>query len=670
MYPYKGFIKYNIDGQEVALNFSLDSTLINEHLELCSKLTKRGRAFVFECTICPKVEIQIIALVVKARVSLINNDMVFLNGFQTWTESREYGMDERIPKLNRLAWNILSPYGDYTFYPHRNTRGRLHSFTYTYINRNNENYTLYGSLSEAMGYTIFEYNREANELNIIKDCTGLCIENEYKAFEILITNGTEGEIFMDYFDAMNLSKPSVKSCTGWTSWYNYYTGITQEIIINNLNAFSNRSIPIDIFQIDDGYQNAVGDWLIINEKFPKGMKYIADSIKLKGYKPGLWLAPFICEKTSILYKEHRNWLLKHENGELVKAGFNPGWSGTFYVLDFYNQEFRDYIRKVFDTVLGEWGFEMVKLDFLYAAALLPRKYKTRGQIMYEAMKFIREVASDRLILGCGVPLGPSFGLADYCRVGSDVALKWEDKLLKGLKYRERVSTVNSLRSTIGRRQLNGNVFYNDPDVFILREKNNTLTIEQRNTLYILNLIFGGLVFTSDNLDEYSNEEMKLYLSLFPIRDKIIQRVEHIMEVYRVEFRIDDRNYLAMSNLSDSEVELHINNGVYFERTKGFIYGNSDVHLKAYETICLLVIQNKDFEIVGSYNIFPGNEVIGFKVEEDNINLKFHGKCMGALNVFIKIPEKFKNFKVNGEIRNAEKINDLNILRVTAPSRIN
>lgn len=668
MHSYEGFIKYRVKDQEIALKFELDRTFANEHLEICSKLIDRGRTSIFECIINPKIEIQIITLFVKGKVNLINTDRVFLNGFQTWTESREFEIDEKIPKLNRLAWNILSPYGDYTFYPHNNESGKIHSFTYTYINRNNESYILYGSLSEASGYTIFQYNTKVNELSIIKDCTGLNIINEYKAFEVLISSGKEDEVFKDYFTSMNIEKPAGKSCTGWTSWYNYYTGITEEIIISNLNAFSSRSIPIDIFQVDDGYQNAVGDWLIINKKFPNGMKYIADHIKDKGYKPGLWLAPFICEKRSMLYREHRNWLLRDGNGKLVNAGFNPGWSGTFYALDFYNQEVRDYLTKVFDAVLEEWGFEILKLDFLYAVALLPRRNKTRGQIMYEAMKFIREIVGEKLILGCGVPLGSSFGLTDYCRIGSDVALKWEDKLLKGLNYRERVSTINSLRSTIGRRHLNGNAFYNDPDVFILREKNNTLTKEQRNTLLILNLIFGGLVFTSDNIDEYSEEEMKLYLSLFPNRDKRIKGIEYIQDVCRVQFEVEDRSYLVISNLSDKETKLHLNQKAYFEKTKGFINGEMDVYLKANETICLLVLQNRDFEIVGSNNIFPGNEVIYFKVEKNNIDLKLHEHCSGDINVFVRIPDRLNNFKVNGELINADKINGLNIIRYVISSR--
>lgn len=664
MYPYEGFIKYNINGQDTALKFSLDSVLTNEHLEIYSKLTDRGIGSVFELIINPKVEIQIITLLLRAKTNLANTDRLFINGFQTWTESREYGTDERIPKLNRLVWSILSPYGDYTFYPHNNQSGIYHSFTYTYINKNKDDFILYGSLFEAMGYTIFEYNTKMNELDIIKDCSGLCIKDkEYRAFEVLICSGTEKEVFKEYFTVMDMGKSSVKPCTGWTSWYNYYTGITEEIIINNLSAFSEKNIPIEIFQVDDGYQNAVGDWLIVNEKFPRGMKYIADSIKDRGYKAGLWLAPFICEKRSELYKKHKNWLLRDKKGRLVRAGFNPGWSGTFYALDFYNKEVREYLIRIFNKVLVEWSFDMVKLDFLYAVALMPGKYKTRGQIMHEAMEFIREIVGNKIILGCGVPLGSSFGLVDYCRIGSDVALKWEDELLNKLKYRERVSTINAITSTIGRRHLNGNAFYNDPDVFILREKNNKLTKNQRNTLYILNLIFGGLVFTSDNINEYSGEEMKKYLSLFPIREKNIERVVNTQGLYQVEFNIDDRNYLSMSNLSDKEVKFHIEEGIYFEKARGFISGEVDINLEPYETICLLKLKNRDFEIAGSDNIFPGNEITDFIVENDSIILKLHENCRGILNLYIKVPEMLEQYRVNGEVLKAEKINNINVLKV-------
>ena len=60
--------------------------------------------------------------------------------------------------------------------------------------------------------------------------------------------------------------------------------------------------------------------------------------------------------------------------------------------------------------------------------------------MNDTMTFLRNSCGDKLILGCGVPLGSAFGLVDYCRIGADIHLEWEHKLLKFLENRERVST--------------------------------------------------------------------------------------------------------------------------------------------------------------------------------------------------------------------------------------
>jgi alpha-galactosidase len=218
------------------------------------------------------------------------------------------------------------------------------------------------------------------------------------------------------------------------------------------------------------------------------------------------------------------------------------------------------------------------------------------------MKFLRELVGDRFILGCGVPLGCSFGLVDYCRIGSDVALKWEDKLLKKLHYRERVSTINSLTSTIGRRHLNNRAFLNDPDVFIVRSKGVELDKNQRYSLLLLNLIFGGLVFTSDNLEEYSEEEMKLYKSIFPIKDKRINKVIED-EILRVYFSIDDNEYLALCNLNSEQVVIKNKDEAYFCREKGYIPKNAVVTLEPYESICLLKTENVDESLLRSSNIF-------------------------------------------------------------------
>jgi alpha-galactosidase len=577
----RGHLVYTIDNVRKKCNFQNDMDTGDIKISFtCSPVTDgHAQDLRVRMKITPKTAIKINKLYLDTDLRFAGREKIFLNGYQSWTGSREFEAGERILRLRRIVRPLLGMYGDYGFY---RPRGRvLQSWTYTYIREDN-GIRFSGSLSESSGFTIFEYRRRKG-LRITKDCKGLCIDNTYEAFDLFIATGEEDEIFDRYFGLMNLPGPRAGACTGWTSWYNYYTKISEDIILDNLATLREKNIPVDIFQIDDGYQNAVGDWLIINHKFPRGMKHIAAEIKKCGYQAGLWLAPFVCEKRSQLYKDHPDWVV-------AKAGYNPGWSGYFYVLDFYNPGVRAYLAEVFKTVFEEWRYDLVKLDFLYAVALLKRSDKTRGRIMHEAMTFLRELAGDKLILGCGVPLGSAFGLVDYCRIGSDVALAWEDRLLQRMHYRERVSTINSLISTIGRRHLNGRGFHNDPDVFILRSNNNRLSKEQRHTLFLLNNIFGSVLFTSDNINEYTVEELDMYQSIFPPSPKKIERVviDGVIPggLLKTYFSIAGRQYLAVSNLRDKGIQVNTE-ADYFAKDRGFIPKDTLVTLNPYQSLCLI-----------------------------------------------------------------------------------
>ena len=226
-----------------------------------------------------------------------------------------------------------------------------------------------------------------------------------------------------------------KRRTGYTTWYKYYGNVDERVVRRDLASIKALDVPFDCFQIDDGYQAAIGDWLCTDtKKFPSGMKSIADDIHAGGMIAGLWLAPFAATKKSKLFKEHTDWFIKDKNGKPYKTGHN--WGG-FYSLDIYNAGARQYLKDVFHTVLNDWGFDLVKLDFLYGACVLPMHNKSRGEIMCDAMDLLRECCGDKLILGCGVPMMPAFGKVDYCRIGSDISLKWQQR--KDV-IREEVST--------------------------------------------------------------------------------------------------------------------------------------------------------------------------------------------------------------------------------------
>ena len=122
-----------------------------------------------------------------------------------------------------------------------------------------------------------------------------------------------------------------------------------------------------------------------------------------------------------LFRQHPDWLLK-VNGAPWCCGCN--WS-SFYALDIDNPAVLDYLRRVFDRVLNDWGFDLVKLDFLYGAAPFGNARESRAARMYRAMELLRTWCGQKQILGCGVPVMPAFGLVDYCRVSCDVGLDWD-----------------------------------------------------------------------------------------------------------------------------------------------------------------------------------------------------------------------------------------------------
>ena len=79
-------------------------------------------------------------------------------------------------------------------------------------------------------------------------------------------------------------------------------------------ALRRREMPFEYVQIDDGYQAEIGDWLTTNEKFPHGMGWLADQIHDRGFKAGLWLAPFLIGEKSQLWEEHPDWVVQHNRG--------------------------------------------------------------------------------------------------------------------------------------------------------------------------------------------------------------------------------------------------------------------------------------------------------------------------------------------------------------------
>ncbi|NDD82494.1 MAG: hypothetical protein EBZ53_08040, partial [Verrucomicrobia bacterium] len=86
---------------------------------------------------------------------------------------------------------------------------------------------------------------------------------------------------------------------------------------------------LKVIQIDDGWNLPCrghprnwGDWSP-GEKFPQGMRAVADELHSLGFRAGLWLAPFSVDPGSRLAAEHPDWILRNRNsstGQLEPSG--------------------------------------------------------------------------------------------------------------------------------------------------------------------------------------------------------------------------------------------------------------------------------------------------------------------------------------------------------------
>lgn len=498
----------------------------------------------------PKQDILLQNLEIQFDIPVPNGTRFFANGYQSWSESRLYELNESIPRLRGIARKHLGYSGDEHIPNIPRGPGKFHSWTYTYLKKPGST-ILAGSLSERTGFTLFLFDSATNILTVRKDLGSLQLSHSFPALDFWLGESTEMDVFEGWFAAMETAKLPASSILGWTSWYQHFTNISETILTQNLEHLSSSELPFDCFQIDDGWQTAVGDWFSIKPAFPNGMGVMASKIKEKGLSPGLWLAPFVASAKSELARRNPDWLLKGTNGKPIKAGWNPNWGGWYYALDFYNSGVRDYLSGVFHTVLDKWGFELLKLDFLFAVCLAPPVGKTRGSVMWEAMEFLRTLVGTRRILACGVPIGACFGQVDYCRIGGDIHLRWEHRMLAWLRHRERVSSIAALRSTLGRWQLNGKGFGNDPDVFILRKEKQRLSPSQQHTILTINSLLGGLLFTSDHVGSYSPEQVSELSAALELRGSMIQLVREVQpDVFRIDFEQNGERLVAWSNLSN------------------------------------------------------------------------------------------------------------------------
>lgn len=234
----------------------------------------------------------------------------------------------------------------------------------------------------------------------------------------------------------------------WGSW-NYNTrprgfaDITHAMVLDNARALR-RLVPAGkpvVAMIDDGYQFGrsripdMRDWFsscleIFHDDgnpphdpalFPEGMGGITSALHGIGVTPALWTTIRLHRESS-LARDRPEWLLQTADGK--------GFGRRTAYLDYSLPEVRVFMRQVWKTIFGTWGFRGLKLDFWSLAFEIPQiRYRNRERTAVEWRNlFLQDLRDsmppDAFLLLCVVCNGggsPFVGrYADAARMGADI----------------------------------------------------------------------------------------------------------------------------------------------------------------------------------------------------------------------------------------------------------
>jgi alpha-galactosidase len=363
------------------------------------------------------------------------------------------------------------------------------------------------------------------------------------------------------------ARASAPFVSGWCSWYHFFHDVSEADVLGNLEALvaARQELPIEVVQIDDGYQRATGDWLETNHRFPRGLAPLAEEIRAAGFTPGLWTAPFCAVAASALFQERRAWLLAR-GGEPFRGLIHPGWAedGSVYVLDTSRPEVVAHLQGLFRELV-DMGFAYLKLDFLYAAAMqadAADSSLSRAARLRRGLEVIRAGAGEEtFLLGCGCPLGAAVGIVDGMRIGPDVAPSWRPDATFSIPGIEATlpSTRSALRSILARAWMHRRLWLNDPDCLMARADSD-LSSAEVHTLASAIAAVGGMLFLSDDIRKLTSESFVLAGRALEAARRVdglgLPGVARSVDLLGAEFATQvvapsaERTTLAMINASD------------------------------------------------------------------------------------------------------------------------
>lgn len=159
----------------------------------------------------------------------------------------------------------------------------------------------------------------------------------------------------------------------WCAW-GYERNFTLDEILGTLPKVKEMGIRWVV--LDDGYQQAEGDWEVNSRKFPGGdsqMRNFVRKIHDEGMKAKIWWAPLAVDPGSKLLRDEPGVLLQTSDW----APRYITWWDSYYMSP-VNTKTLEHTRDVVRLFMQDWGFDGLKLDGQHMNAVPPDYNEASG----------------------------------------------------------------------------------------------------------------------------------------------------------------------------------------------------------------------------------------------------------------------------------------------------
>ena len=241
-------------------------------------------------------------------------------------------------------------------------------------------------------------------------------------------------LFRSYADSVPPGRPRQASPVIWDSWRIGCEQTTERQILDALDAIGSRMPGVDTVIIGDGYQThhidgpGIGDWAETNPHFHRGLGWLVDQIRKRGYRPGIWCAPFLVGEKSQFVKYYPDAILRSRDRE--RPQWRESWRGDrAYYLDMTHPDALHFVGEIYENFCYRFGFEVFDVDFSYAAAAEGFHHDAKAApaaALDRGLQVIRKtIGPDRYLILSGAPQGSGAGLADAVRCTPDSGPRWK-----------------------------------------------------------------------------------------------------------------------------------------------------------------------------------------------------------------------------------------------------